>query len=194
MRMIFLLFFFIAGCASVSPPLTATEGGPHSSDSEIIQVIVKPIVTKGIGSEDERKWGVDLSAYFTAFEVRVINATSKEISFNPLQSYLVDEGNRRGALDEKETVSYYTKGDGEPVMTLIPKSKVKIEEEIDKIKRAHLGEGPILPGREKEGIVYFKKINRDDCQKVILELNGISVAETGEEKSFSFSFSCDKKG
>jgi hypothetical protein len=192
---LFFLCAFLTGCASVSPPLTPTSEGPLSSDTETIQVVVKPIVTKGIRSEDEKKWGVDLSSYFTSFEIHVINNTNKEIIFNPLQSYLIDEKNqRRAALDEKESIRYYTNGEGEPVITLVPKSDVKIQEETEKILRARLIEGPILPGKRKEGILLFKKISRDHCQKVILELNGIAVSENGEEKRFSFSFACDNEG
>lgn len=166
-----------------------------SSDTETIQVVVKPIVTKGIRSEDEKKWGVDLSSYFTSFEVRLINNTGKQIFFNPLHSYLIDEkGQRRTALDEKESIRYYMKGDGDSVMTLVPKSNAKIEEETQKILIARLIEGLVLPGKRKEGILLFKKISRDDCQKVTLELNGITVSESGEEKKFSFLFACDHEG
>ncbi len=192
---LFFLWSLIAGCTSVSPPLTPLASGPISSDTETIQVIVKPIVTKGIRSEDEKKWGVDLSSYFTSFEVRLINNTSKQIIFNPLHSYLIDEKDqRRTALDEKESIRYYIKGDGDSVMTLVPKSDAKIEEETKKILTARISEGPVLPGKRKEGILLFKKISRDHCQKVTLELNGITVFESGEEKRFSFSFSCDSEG
>jgi hypothetical protein len=190
----FVLWGLIAGCASVSPPLAPISTGPISSDTETIQVVVKPIVTKGIGSEDEKKWGVDLSAYFTSFEVRVINKTKKQISFNPLQSYLIDGTDRKQtALNETESVRYY-KGEGESVITLVPKSNLRTQEETEKILNARLIEGPVLPGEQKDGILLFKKISRDRCQKVTLELNGITVPESGEEKRFSFSFACENKG
>jgi len=191
---LFFLWGLIAGCASVSPPLTPISNAPISSDAETIQVVVKPIVTKGIGSEDEKKWGVDLSAYFTSFEVRVINKTKKQISFNPLQSYLIDGTDQREtALNEAESLRYY-KGDGDSVITLVPKSNGKIQEETEKILTARLNEGPVPPGEQKDGILLFKKISRDRCQKVTLELNGITVPQSGEEKRFSFSFACDNEG
>jgi hypothetical protein len=192
---LFVLWSLIAGCASVSPSLSPIAKAPVSSDTEVIQVVVKPIVTKGIRSEDEKKWGIDLSSYFTSFEIRVINNTNKQISLNPLQSYLIDEMNqKRSALDEKGSIRYYLNGDGDPVITLVPKSKAKIQEETEKILTARLMEGPISPGKQKEGILLFKKISRDHCQKITLELNGITVSESGEEKKFSFSFACDKEG
>lgn len=191
---LFVLWGFIAGCASVSPPLTPISNAPISSDAETIQVVVKPIVTKGIGSEDEKKWGVDLSAYFTSFEVRVINKTRKQISFNPLRSYLIDETDQKQtALDEAESLRYY-KGEGDSVFTLVPKPNAKIQEETEKILMARLNEGPVLPGEQKDGILLFKKISRNRCQKVTLELNGIAVPESGEEKRFSFAFACDSEG
>ncbi len=191
----FALWGLIVGCASISPPLMPVSNAPISSDVETIQVVVKPIVTKGIRSEDEKKWGVDLSSYFTSFEVRVINKTNKQIFFNPRQSYLTDEKDlRHAAFDEKESIRYYIKGDGDLVMTLVPKSNVKIQEETEKILTAQWVESSISPGNQKEGILLFKKITRDRCQKVTLELNGITVSETAEEKRFSFAFACDNEG
>jgi hypothetical protein len=152
-------------------------------------------VTKGFGSEDERKWGADISAYFTAFEIRVVNRTSEEISYDAALARLTDDGGRsRSALGEEESVRYYEMGDGDPVMTLVPKPKGLAQEEIKRIKAARIPSGMIAPGGKKEGILLFKKIRPEECKKVILELNGITVNESGEVKDFSFPFTCDEKG
>lgn len=193
-KFIFLIIFF-AGCAAQSPPLSPLTESPTSSNSETIQVVVKPVVTKGFGSEDEKKWGIDLSAYFTAFEVRVINHTSKDIFFSPFRARLVTEKEQVFLpLTEKESIHYYKNGNGEPIITLFPKSEQRAAEEIEKIKEAHLPETDISPGNAKEGLLFFKKIGSEGCQKVVLELNEITVVESREVKNFSFPFACDKKG
>jgi hypothetical protein len=192
MGTIMLLFIFVIGCSPLAPPLSPVAKLPVSTDEEVIQVVVKPIVTKGFRSEDEQKWGIDLSAYYTAFEVRVINRTGKEIFLNPSLARLTDETNESHApLDEKESIQHYMKGNGDPIITLVPKPRGVVEEETGKIINARLAAGTILPGKEKEGLLLFNKISPQHCRKVVLELNGITVVLSGERKNFSFQFACD---
>ena len=192
---IFIFFMVLmASCASLSPTLSPVPQPSGPSEPEVIQVVVKPIVTKGFGSEDERKWGVDLSAYFTAFELRVRNRTSQEIFFNPSLARLMDEKNEsRSPLNEEESLNHYQTANGNPIITLVPKSRERVEEETRKIKEARLSSGAIAPGGQKEGILLFEKISPARCGTVILELNGITVVESGEVKKFSFPFVCDEK-
>ena len=195
MPVLIVFLFLWAGCAAGSPPLLPAVPSPPLPDSEIIQVNVKPIVTQGIGSEDELKWGADISAYFTGFEVRVINRTSEEILYDAALARLTDEkGLSRSVLNEEESSRYYEIANGETVMTLLPKPKELAEKEIQRIRVARISSGKIAPGGRKEGILLFKKLHPEDCSKVVLELNGITVAESGEVKIFSFPFTCDEKG
>lgn len=193
MKTFILLFFLLGACAPLSPSLTPVDNPSTSDGPEIVQVVVKPVITSGIKSEDEQKWGVDLSAYFTAFEVRIINKTSEEITFEPTRARLVNEsGQITQALDEKGTIRYYLNGDGDPVVTLIPKSKAVIEEEKKRILQARIKDATITPGGQKEGLIFFKKVSPEHCQEIALELD-VAVGESGERKEFSFPFSCASK-
>ncbi len=191
MKRLILFTILLAGCVSASPTLIPTAEGPSASGSEVIRVFVKPISTGGIGSEDKLKWGIDLSAHFTAFDVRVINNTPKDILFEPLHSFLIDDQNRKHPpLDREDSIRYYTEGNQRSLFTLIPKSRWQLAKETDKIQSRVITGGIIQSGRQKEGLLLFKKMSTDQCQKVVLTLNGITVVETKEEKPFAFPLSC----
>lgn len=190
-----ILFVFLTGCTSFSPLLIPADNGQTAFSQEAIHVFVKPITTHGIGSDDERQWNVEISAYFTAFEVALVNSTKKEVFFRPLKTYLQVEDNRRlSALDREGSVQYYKMGDDPSRFVWIFKSKKKEEKEIRMIRAAWLEGGSIQPDQQKKGVIFFKKVKQDHCRKVVLSLKGITVVETGEEKQFSFSFSCKTKG
>lgn len=192
--LIFVVLFWL-GCASAPPMLSPIPSVPPSFESELIQVTIKPVITKGIHSEDEDKWGVDISAYFTAFEVKVVNHTLEEISYDPSLSRLVNEkGQSRQALSEDQSIRYYENGDAEAVITLVPKPRGMADAEMQKIKVARIPSGKISPGGRKEGLLLFKKVRAEECDKLNLELNGITVVESGEVKAFSFPFTCNEKG
>lgn len=194
MKLFIIFLFLLAGCAPLSPSLSPVEKPLTSGESETIQVIVKPVITSGIQSEDEQKWGVDLSAYFTSFEVRIINRTNEEITFEPARSRLINEvGQIIPELDEKGTIQYYMNGGGDTVMTLVPKSRAIVDEETRRILLARIREGIIMPGGQKEGLLFFKKVSPKHCQEVVLELD-VAVSGNGERKGFSFPFSCANKG
>ncbi|MBI3802836.1 MAG: hypothetical protein HY282_03650 [Nitrospirae bacterium] len=188
--LIFLLFTLVVACTSLSPSLSPLDHSNAPDGSETIQVVVKPVVTSGIRSEDEQKWGVDLSSYFTAFEVRIINRTNTEITFDPGSARLASVDQKSFSLNEKEAIQYYMNSSGEPVVTLIPKSSAIIEDETKKIRAARVRGGEIESGGKKEGLIFFKKVSPKKCKEVTLELD-VAVRESGEKKSFSFPFSCD---
>lgn len=193
MKRFIIFVFLLIGCTPVAPPLSPLEKPSTPEGSEIIQVIVKPVVTSGIQSEDEQKWGVDLSAYFTAFEIRIINRTNEEITFEPAQAHLINGGGQvTPVLDEKGTIQYYMNGGGEPIVTIVPKSGAIVEEETRRILRARMKEGIIAPGGQKEGLLFFKKVSPEHCQEIVLELD-VVVSGSGERKGFSFPFSCTNK-
>lgn len=147
-----------------------------------------------MGSDDEKQWGFEISAYFSAFEVAVQNNTKEEIRFAPAQSYLlVGATEKFQALKEDAAIRYYKAGDDPSRFVLIPKSKKRVEEEIKHIKAAWLTGGSILPNQQKKGLILFKKVKHDQCDRVTLNLEGITLAASGMRKPFSFSFSCKEE-
>jgi hypothetical protein len=156
-----------------------------------IQVSVKPIVTAGFRSEDEQKWGLDFSDYYTAFEVRVKNGTDKSISIHPAASELTDA---RGAvllpLDERESVAHYRARDRYRPRTFLPGYQARMENETQKIVLNRLVSETLDPGAKTEGILYFKKINPRHCEEMTLEFKAIKIVGSGESKRLSFPFSC----
>ncbi|MFY9269123.1 MAG: hypothetical protein WAO55_05160 [Candidatus Manganitrophaceae bacterium] len=170
--------------------MSSLDQGAAQTNSEVIQVVVKPVITSGFQSEDEEKWGVDLSAYFTTFEVKIINKTSEEIAFDPDRARLYQgEESVFPVLNGKEAVQYYMTGSGEPVFTIFPKSKAIVEAETKKILEARMEGGIIAPGEKKEGLIFFKKISPRQCKELVLKLS-VAVTGSGETKEFSFPFSC----
>lgn len=194
LKAISVLVMFLFGCTPSSPLLLPTAEGKNAAGTEVIQVIVKPITTHGIGSEDEKRLGIDLSDYFTAFEVILVNQTKEAISYSLSKTYLSVEGEQdQLPLGEAESIRYYREGDDPTRIILFPKSKKKMAQEIDRIKIARLRGGDILPGDRRKGLILFKKISQDHCRDVVLTLDDITVTKTGEKKRFSFPFSCETK-
>lgn len=194
LKTILVLAVFLFGCTPSSPLLLPTAEGKNAAGTEVIQIIVKPITTHGIGSEDEKRLGIDLSDYFTAFEVILVNQTKEAISYSLSKTYLAIEGEREQLpLSEAGSIRYYHEGDDPTRIILFPKSKKKMAQEIDRIKIARLKDGDILPGDRRGGLILFKKISQDHCRDVVLTLDDITVTKTGEKKRFSFPFSCKIK-
>ncbi len=188
---LFPTLFFLTGCTSFSPVMKPAAKGPSATTEEVINVIIKPITTEGFASEDEKQWGVDLSAYFAAFEVALTNNTKREISFKPLESYLLIEGDeKRYALDEAAAEKYYREGDDPSRFVFFPISEKKMVRELKLIKAARLTGGILKTEQQRKGILFFKKLREDRCSKVILQLEGIRVVKTGKKKVLAFDFSC----
>lgn len=171
-----------------------TAGGKNVTSREAIQLIVKPITTKGIGSEDEKRLGMDLSDYFTAFEVTLANQTPETIHFS-LSNILLSIAGEPGQtpLDENGSIQYYKDGDDPSRVILFPKSKKAVAKEIRLIRAARLTDGEVSPGGQKSGLILFKKVSQKRCREVGLTFEKIAVVRTGEEKQFSFTFSCHGK-
>jgi len=191
LTVLFSLFFSLVSCTSFSPVMKPAAIGPIANTEEVINVMIKAITTEGFASEDEKQWGVDLSAYFSAFEVSLTNNTLREISFEPLQSYLLIEGNRKlQALGEAAAEKYYREGDDPSQFVLVPISEEKMKRELKRIKAAHLPGGILGAGQQRKGLLFFKKLKTDHCNKVALQLEGIRVVKTGKKKTMVFDFSC----
>ncbi len=195
LKIISILALFFTGCSTSSPLLMPTAEGQNAGGREAIRVIVKPITTHGLGSEDEKRLGIDVSEHFTAFEVLLSNQTKEAISYTLSRTHLTIETEREEyPLNETESIQYYREGDDPTRIILFPKSKKKIAKEIEKIKALRLKDGDILPRDQKKGLILFKKVGQAHCRDVVLTLEDIIVIKTGEKKRFSFPFSCKSKG
>ncbi len=178
----------LGGCVRPSPALFPTVE-PRIAGG--IQVSVKPIVTAGFRSEDERKWGVDFSDYYTAFEVHVKNGTDKPISIHPAMSELTDDqGTVLLPLDERESIAHYRARDRYRPRTFLPGYRTRLDDEVQRIILNRLVAETLNPGAKTEGILYFKKVNPRHCEKMTLEFKEIKVVGSGASKGLSFPFSC----
>lgn len=194
LKVISILALFFAGCSTSSPLLMPTAEGKNAGGREAIRVIVKPISTHGLGSEDEKRLGIDLSDHFTAFAVLLSNQTKEAISYTLSRTYLtIETEQEQYPLNEAESIQYYREGDDTSRIILFPKSKKKMAKEIKKIQVIRLKDGDILPGDQRKGLILFKKVGQDHCRDVVLTLEDIIVIKTGEKKRFSFPFSCKSK-
>ncbi len=189
-----LFIILLTACTSSAPLLMPTATGKHVPQRDSIQILVKPITTKGIGSEDEKRLGIDLSDYFTAFDVALVNQTKEDITFllNDI-SLLIEAEEEYRPLDEQGSIQYYKDGDDPDRLVLIPKSIKRVNKEIGIIKTIRLQEGDIAPRSQRKGLILFKKVSQKHCRDVLLSFEKITVIRTGEVKRFSFPFSCDEK-
>lgn len=186
-----LLAVVVAGCNPTSPYLIPR--GDHDTESPSdIQVLVTPVFTTGIGSEQRGRFGVDLSAYFTAFEVKLINRSRNDLTFDPQSFMLVSGDEHQHPLDEEESLTYYRGGTtgGEKPLTLIEKPYGTIRQEMDRISLLRMKAGSVAPDQIAQGLIYFKKVPPRACRKLTLDIAGVAVEETGEEKNFRFEFAC----
>lgn len=186
----------MGGCTTASPVLTpdpsqkdqrASLDVPHQ-----LRVSVRPVVTKGFRSEDREQFGIDLSAYFTAFYVEIQNGLSREVWMDAAQIF-IEEADRPPlqALSESESVEYYRYGDQpRPVMILIPKRRKLEKQEIEKVRSLHFKSATLPPGSQHRGVVYFKKVSDQHCQGVWLRMDHIQVEGEDQPQQFRFRFNC----
>ncbi len=182
-------FLSLSGCLpATAPPLAPVVETPVRSDQ--ISVWVKPVDTAGLGSEDRKRWGMDLSAHYTAFEVKVGNRTPEEVAFDPEKVTLTDRmGRSQTPLNEQESISYYMTGGRKTFFTLWPKSSGRIEEETRKIVLNRMVLTALPPGEGVEGALYFRKLSPRSCTEMVLTFP-FTMPKTGEKKEVAFRFSC----
>jgi hypothetical protein len=184
-----LAFISLYGCLPASaPPLAPVVETPVRSDQ--ISVWVKPVDTAGFNSEDRKRWGMDLAAHYTAFEVKVANHTSETVAFDPQKVTLTDRMDRtQTPLSEQESISYYMTGGRKSFFTLWPKSSGRTEEETRKIVLNRMTPTSLPPGEGAEGAVYFRKVSSRSCAEMVLTFP-FTMPKTQEKNEVAFRFSC----
>lgn len=189
------IFFFVSGCTTASPYLEPAKEEKIPEGKEYITVYTRPVYTKGLFSEDKKKYGIDLSSYFTAFGVKVVNKTERAVRFDISKVELIDSKNVvYKALSETEGVEYYKSGDlgSNKAIVLLPKSRKLVEEDIERIRKIGMpNEMTIQRGGEKEGILLFKKLKEESCRdNLTLKIAGITIEGLKKGKEFEFRFVC----
>ncbi len=199
-RRVGVLGLFILGleaCAVTAPVLTpdptlVTQGGDTDPLAHQLKVSIRPVVTTGFRSEDRKQLGVDLSAYFTAFYVEIQNGLSREVWVDASKIFLqISDQPPVQALSESESIEYYHRGDQErPVLILVPKPRKMEKQEIAKVLELHLKSATLPPGSRHSGVVYFKKILDQQCEKVFLKIENVQVEGEEAPRQFQFGFNC----
>jgi hypothetical protein len=192
-----LFMLGIEGCGTPAPVLTPDPSGGGRGEivsplEHQLRISIRPVVTTGFGSVDRKQLGIDLSAYFTAFYVEVQNGLTQEVFLDASKFFIQITGQTPlRALNDSESIEYYRQGDQpQPVVTLIPKSRKLEKREIAKIKELRFESATFPPGVQGHGLVYFKKIQKSQCQEVLLSLTGIQVSGEETPREFQFRFTC----
>ncbi|GEM_PF-1719247 len=192
-----LLILGLEACSVPAPVLTpdptlATQGEGTNPLSHQLKVSIRPVVTTGFRSEDLKQFGVDISAYFTAFYVEIQNGLSREVWVDSSKIFLqIPDRVPVQALSESESIEYYHRGDQEqPVLILVPKSRKMEKQDIAKILELHLKSATLPPGSQHSGVVYFKKILDQQCEKVFLKIADVQVEGEETPRQFQFGFNC----
>lgn len=186
--------FFIIGCTTASPYLEPAKEENIPEGKEYITVYARPVYTKGFFSEDKKRYGIDLSSYFTAFEIKIVNKTERAVRFDTSKAELIDSNKVvYNALSESEGIEYYKSGDtgSDKTVVLLPKSMKLVEGDIARIKKINMpNEITIQKGGERGGIILFKKLKEESCKGITLKIAGITIEELNEGKEFEFRFVC----
>ena len=194
------MFLLIMGCGTISPSLYPIPKIVEDSKGEVkgqITFFVKPVITTGFSQEERREYKVDLSAYFTSFEVTVVNGTSFSVEIKPeFFSIMENDGFISPSLSIEESLDYFRTGDekSREAIRLISKPYHLIKEEREALKKLYLQNKILEPGTELRGLVFFKKISPDKCEHVKLMVQDLKINPTGETKKIEFYFSCQPTG
>ena len=198
LRCLFIaIFFFALSCTTSSPFLEPAKEGKVPEGKEYITVYARPVYTSGWFSEDNKKLGIDLSSYFTAFDVKIVNKTERTISLDKSKVELIDSTKAAySALSETDGIEYYKSGGLDPnnTMVVLSKSRKLAQEDMEKIRKIIFPDNVnIDKGGERDGIILFKKLKEESCKGITLKIAGITVEGSERGKEFEFKFVCPNK-
>jgi hypothetical protein len=190
------LSLLLMGCASQAPILYPSPSPEtlHSQGSSALKVLLTPVDTSGFASDVKAQYGLDVSSHFTAFELQLVNQSNQPVRFESEKIYLIDaRGKSQQALTEEESIDYYRYGDLGPdgAVVLLSKPVTTMRTEMEQIRRLHIRSATLLPGETHRGTVLFKKIGRDQCHNMHLQIQGITFAEAAGSKDVDIAFTCE---
>lgn len=188
-----LSLFIVSACGTRAPFLNpVTPGTEPSTGSKQVVVEIRPVDTSGFQNEERSRLGIDLSAYFTAFEVTIRNETQGTITLDGHGAQLLDDEPKTYAvLSAGESLDYYQSGGvSDEKMVIVPKAIGVAKEEMGKILQLRLKNAEIPSGGSEHGILLFRKIPTDKCHQVSLTLTGVRINGENQNREFKFEFSC----
>jgi hypothetical protein len=187
------LSLIVLACGTRAPYLNpVTPAMDTSTGSKQVVVEIKPVDTSGFRNEERERLGIDLSAYFTAFEVTIKNQTSDSVTLDSQGAQLLDdEQNIYAVLSANESLDYYHSGGvSDEKIVIVPKAVGVAKEEMEKILQLRLKNSEIPSGGSEYGILLFRKVPTDKCHQVTLTLNGVRITGESQNREFRFTFSC----
>jgi hypothetical protein len=192
------IFLVLTGCASQAPILSPSPSPEtlHSQGSSALTVFLTPVDTSGFASDVKAQYGFDVSFHFTAFELQLVNRSNQPVRFESQKIYLTDaRGKSQQALTEEESIDYYRYGDLGPdgAVVLLSKPVTIMRTEIEQIRRLHIQSATLLPGETHRGMVLFKKIDRDQCHNMHVQIQGITFTEAAGSKDVDIAFTCENQ-
>jgi len=187
------LSLIVLACGTRAPYLNpVTPAMDTSTGSKQVVVEIKPVDTSGFRNEERERLGIDLSAYFTAFEVTIKNQTTDTVTLDSQGAQLLDDEQKTYAvLSANESLDYYHSGGvSDEKIVIVPKAVGVAKEEMEKILQLRLKNSEIPSGGSGYGILLFRKVPTDKCHQVTLTLNGVRITGESQSREFQFTFTC----
>lgn len=174
----------LAACASRPPvfePLPVTS----AANGHDVVVQVRPLDTR-MGSEDRRRYGVDLGAYYSAFLVTVDNRVSGALMVDLSSSTLREVSGRvLAVLSDEEVVRGYRSGGGHEGIEVVSKAPSVVKQEVERIRASRAAPATLSPGGRAEGVLLFSPVG-SACGEAVLTVKGIEVVEDARRLEFQF--------
>lgn len=190
-----VLFSVLSGCSTASPilnPVGPVKGTEHEPGR--VTVLVRPVVTSGLNNPERKRFGMDVSAHFSAFEVTIVNRTDRKVSLDSSKAVLLDSQHLLyRPLSGEEALDYYRYGESDPNQTvvLVPKARKILRSEAERLQEIRLRSAETIePEQFVKGVLFFRKVPKERCEDVALKIEGVRIEGEEEARRFSFPFSC----
>ncbi len=175
----------VAACAPRPPVLAPLPVTPAPGASDVV-VHVRPIDTR-LGSEDRRQYGVDMSAYFSAFLVNVENRTAHDLGVDLSPSTLGESGSGTAVLSDDDMVRTYRRGGmNESAVELVAKAPAVVKRDMERIRAARMTATRLAPGGRTEGVLLFQPPTAAGCVPSVLTIRGIEILDEPQVLEFEF--------